>query len=129
MQYTGQDRSCAGMSPGGSEIATARFNGSFNAPMSCVVGGGDVPTPGTGTIEWKTKNGKTLRSTLSITISGQMFNEATVDGTVTDGAYVGAKVNGKFRVDLVKEGINCAAQALFGGLKSAPFDGSFTITG
>ncbi|ATL32257.1 hypothetical protein [Streptomyces formicae] len=129
VQYRGQDRSCTGVTPGGSEIATARFNGSFNAPMSCVVGGGDVPTPGSGTIEWKTTNGKTLRSTLSITISGQMFNEATVDGSVTDGAYVGAQVHGKFRVDLFKEGVNCAAQSFFGGLKSAPFDGSFTING
>jgi hypothetical protein len=129
VQYNGQDRSCTGMTAGGSEIATAKFSGSFQAPMSCVVGGGDVPTPGSGMIEWKTKNGKTLRSTLSITISGQMFNEATVDGSVTDGAYVGAKVHGKFRVDLFKEGLNCAGQSFFGGLKSAPFTGSFTISG
>ncbi|MFE1095096.1 hypothetical protein [Streptomyces smyrnaeus] len=129
VQYNGQDRTCSGSTPEGGQIATAKFNGAFDAPMSCVVGGGDVPTEGAGTIEWKTKGGKSLKSTLSLTISGQMFNSATVDGSVTDGAFAGARLHGKFRVDLLKEGINCAGQSFFGGLKQAPFDGSFSING
>ncbi|MEU4967583.1 hypothetical protein [Streptomyces smyrnaeus] len=106
--------------PEGGQIATAKFNGASDAPMSCVVGGGDVPTEGAGTIEWKTKDGKSLKSTLSLTISGQMFNSAAVDGSVTDGAFAGARLHGKFRVHLFKEGINCAGQSFFGGLKQAP---------
>ncbi|MGI5350799.1 hypothetical protein ACQEU8_21855 [Streptomyces sp. CA-250714] len=129
VQYNGQDRSCSGSTPDGGQIATAKFNGAFDAPMSCVVGGGDVPTEGTGTIAWKTKDGKSTKSTLSLTISGQLFNSATVDGHVTDGAFAGARLHGKFRVDLVREGINCGSQSLAGGLKQAPFDGSFNIKG
>ncbi|WP_461019731.1 hypothetical protein [Streptomyces daliensis] len=127
VQYNGRDHSCTGATAKGSEIATATFNGSFNVPMSCEVGGSSTPATGSGTVTWKTKEGKTLKSSLSLTITGQMFNTAKVDGNVTDGAFLGGKIHGDFQVDLVKEGVNCAAQAFTGGLRQANYDGSFTI--
>ncbi|GAB2838107.1 hypothetical protein [Streptomyces daliensis] len=127
VQYTGQDHSCTGSTAEGAEIATATFNGAFDVPMSCEIGGSSTPATGSGTVTWKTKDGQTLKSSLSLTITGQMFNSATIDGNVTDGAFLGGKVHGKFKVDLLREGINCAAQSFTGGLRKAAYDGSFTI--
>jgi hypothetical protein len=129
VQYRGQQRSCNGQSPNGSEIVSARFNGAITVPMSCVGGGSGNPASGFANVEWRTKEGETLKSTLTISISGQVLNEATVEGNVTDGAFSGAVLQAQFRVDLAREGINCASHSLTGGLRQAPFFGNFSLTG
>ncbi|UNO42350.1 hypothetical protein [Streptomyces sp. MST-110588] len=127
VRFDGSCHPCTGATPTGRQLTGARFTASYSAPMSCTVGGSRRPSTGSGTIEWRTRAGRVLTSTLSLTVTGPLFHTATVNGKVTRGAYTGGTLHGEFEAEIVKQGINCRAQSPGGGLRGAGYTGHFTF--
>ncbi|SDP87541.1 hypothetical protein SAMN04487905_111110 [Actinopolyspora xinjiangensis] len=124
VQFDGENKKCTDLADTG--IVSGTFTGSFTAKMSCEVGAGDG-VDGTAKITWKYDDGSTSKSTVSLTMSGQTLNEARFEGYVTEGPLEGERLEGTFSVDLFSAGASCTAGSFTGGLKQAPFEGSYTI--
>ncbi|TMR10490.1 hypothetical protein ETD86_39235 [Nonomuraea turkmeniaca] len=122
--YQGVKSTCIDHSDMG--ITSARITASFgDVDLSCVASDFGTGT-GTAAIEWD-MNGSKQTSKADIAIAETVLNTARVTGVVTEGPFAGRRFTGKFDTSLLKGTGKCSAGALFGGVKSADFKGSFSI--
>ncbi|MFI7697950.1 hypothetical protein [Nonomuraea sp. NPDC049480] len=107
-------------------IRRARISVTFeDVDLSCVAR--DFGTGrGTATIQWHVNGAKTT-SEADITIDETEINTAEVSGFVTEGPFAGRPFTGEFDTNLLQATGKCTTGALFGGVKSADFNGHFSI--
>ncbi|MFI7616550.1 hypothetical protein ACIBP6_35525 [Nonomuraea terrae] len=122
--YRGTQQDCIDHSALG--ITAVRFSAEFeDVDLACVDRDFGRGT-GTATLQWRLGQAKPT-STADVTIEDTTANRVTMWGVVREGAFEGRRFRGAFDTSLLGGAGRCEAGALFGGVRSAPFEGSFSI--
>lgn len=127
--YAGTLQECVDHSALG--ITGVRFSAVFtDLRLGCAdsdfAGTGTGTVNGTVTLQWRLGRAKPT-STADVTLGQAALNRVTMSGVVRDGAFPGRQFTGAFDANLLGALGRCESGNLFGPVRSAPFQGDFTL--